>query len=167
MSSWTGVNLLKPQTLVQEGAKRWHTHTHSSSPPPAAVCRGLVICLPSEDSRTHTCTQQGWRGCAVCEIDQDAADIIYRRTEWCNPAVLGLFGGQTEFRRRTINYYYIFQTIIKVVYFSICQPQPRTENFQPSDFNLYTCCKSGNLTFFHSKIISAANINNEEINLLK
>lgn len=27
-----------------------HTHTHT---PPAAVCNGLTICLPSEDSRTH------------------------------------------------------------------------------------------------------------------
>lgn len=167
MSSWTGVNLLKPQTLVQEGAKWWHTHTLKLPPPPAAVCRGLVICLPSEDSRTHTCTQQEWRGCAVCEIDQDAADIIYRWTARCNPAVLGFFGGPTEFRHGTINYYYIFQTIIKAVFFPICQPQTRTEHFQPSDFNLYTCCKSGNLTFFHPKIISAATINNEQINSLK
>lgn len=75
MRAWTGVNLIKPQTLVKEGAKWW-------PPPPAAVCTGLAVCLPSEDSRTHTCTRQGVRvgGCCLWNWSRCWPDIIYRWT---------------------------------------------------------------------------------------
>lgn len=73
MTVWTGVNTLKPQTVIGRGLNDdWYcTHTHT---PPAAVCSWLEICLP-EKTAGHTHARI--RGSAVCEIDQDAGQTSF------------------------------------------------------------------------------------------
>lgn len=50
MRAWTGVNLIKPQTLVKEGAKWWHT-------PPTCCCLQWISDLSplrrQQDTRMH------------------------------------------------------------------------------------------------------------------
>lgn len=78
MTVWTGVNTLKPQTVIGRGLNDdWyctHTHTHTT-----CCCLQLIRDLSTrEDSRTHTCTHQGV--CSLWNWSRCWPDIIYRWT---------------------------------------------------------------------------------------
>lgn len=85
---------------TRRGAKRWHTP--SPPPPPAAVCSGLVMCLPSEDSRTHTWTQRGRGRRADCLWNWSRCCRYYLQMN-CRPSVLRPLWGQAEFTNTTID----------------------------------------------------------------
>lgn len=80
MTVWTGVNTLKPQTVIGRALNDdWyctHTHTHTHT---TCCCLQLIRDLSTrEDSRTHTCTHQGV--CSLWNWSRCWPDIIYRWT---------------------------------------------------------------------------------------
>lgn len=76
MRAWTGVNLIKPQTLVKEGAKWW-------PPPPTCCClhwiSGLSPLRRQQDTHMHTAGGEGG-GCRLWNWSRCWPDIIYRWT---------------------------------------------------------------------------------------